>query len=110
MGWGVEDAAIYSTCFWHLQMPYELGKLSMDTEDFEFRSPETCCVVGNKFSRAGEHLLAVKYFKRAIFIDRRFTYAYTLAGHELLELGQAVEAGEYFQKAIANDPRHQNAW
>ena len=109
-GWSVEDASIYSTCLWQLRLPYELGKLSMDAEDLEFRSPETCCVIGNKFSLAKEHLLAVKYFKRAIFVDRRFTYAYTLAGHEFLELGQVEEAGLHFQRAIGNDSRYHLAW
>ena len=82
----------------------------MDAEDLDFRSPETCCVVGNKFSLKGDHTTALKYFKRAIFVDRLFTYAYTLAGHEFLELEELEEAGKHFQGAIANDPRHYNAW
>ena len=106
----MEDTSLYSTCFWQLRKPFELAKLSMDAEDLDFRSPETCCVVGNKFSLKGDHTTALKYFKRAIFVDRLFTYAYTLAGHEFLELEELEEAGKHFQGAIANDPRHYNAW
>jgi anaphase-promoting complex subunit 3 len=49
-------------------------------------------VVGNLFSMQKEHETALKHFQKAASIDPNFSYAYTLAGHELV-------ANEDFEKA-----------
>ncbi|PIG69222.1 cell division cycle [Aspergillus arachidicola] len=48
--------------------------------------PETCCVVGNYYSLKSEHEKAVMYFRRALTLDRNFLSAWTLMGHEYIEM------------------------
>eukprot|EP00798_Chlamydomonas_sp_ICE-L_P031381 gene31380-6541_t len=48
--------------------------------------PETCCIVGNYYSLKGEHEKAVVYFRRALHLDRSCLGAWTLMGHEYMEM------------------------
>ncbi len=50
---------------------------------------ETWCVVGNCYSLQKDHESAIKFFQRAIQINPRFSYAYTLLGHEYLQQEQS---------------------
>lgn len=64
----------------------ELGKLAIICFENDKYIPETCCVLGNFYSSMGDHINSAKYFQRAIQLNRNFLAAYTLLGHELLEL------------------------
>ena len=69
--------------------------------------PETCCIVGNYYSLLGvcnvhtekcdvsvfiaigspqNHAKAIVYFQRALKLDPNYLSAWTLMGHELVEL------------------------
>jgi tetratricopeptide (TPR) repeat protein len=50
--------------------------------------PETCCIIGNYYSLKSMHKRAVVYFKRALRLDRNCLSAWTLMGHEFVELKQ----------------------
>lgn len=74
--------------------------------------PESCCIVGNYYSMrkcfgwdvarggiwahnalaGGEHSKAVSYFMRALRLNPSFLSAWTLMGHEYMELSNAVAA------------------
>jgi hypothetical protein len=43
--------------------------------------------VGNYYSLKGQHAKAVKYFQRALRVDRSFVSAWTLLGHECVSIG-----------------------
>lgn len=62
--------------------------------------PETCCVVGNYYSLCGRHDDAVMLFRRALTLDRRFSGAWTLLGHEYTELQNMHAAAECYRRAI----------
>ncbi|OAA34109.1 Cdc23 [Metarhizium rileyi] len=62
--------------------------------------PETCCVVGNYYSLCGRHDDAVMLFRRALVLDRRFSGAWTLLGHEYTELQNIHAAVECYRRAI----------
>lgn len=62
--------------------------------------PETCCVVGNYYSLCGRHDDAVMLFRRALILDRRFSGAWTLLGHEYTELQNMHAAAECYRRAI----------
>ncbi|CAG8666585.1 17985_t:CDS:2, partial [Racocetra fulgida] len=78
----LEDMELYSTTLWHLRKDTALSALAHELIEFERRSPQTWCAVGNCFSRQQEHDVALKCFRRAIQLDQSFTYAHTLSGHE----------------------------
>ena len=60
-----------------------LAQLATTTDRFR---PETCCVVCDYYSLKSEHEKAVMYFRRALTLDRSFLSAWTLMGHEYVEM------------------------
>ncbi|KAF9541569.1 Anaphase-promoting complex subunit 23 [Mortierella hygrophila] len=72
--------------------------------------PETCCVIGNYYSMKGEHEKAVVYFKRALRFNRSYASAWTLLGHEYMEMKNAYAAVEAYRRAVDYDQRDFRAW
>ncbi len=72
--------------------------------------PETCCVLGNYYSLIGDHVKAAQTFKKAILIDRYFLSAYTLLGHEYLELKNIPNAIEAYNSAVQFNKKDYRAW
>ena len=62
--------------------------------------PETCCIVGNYYSMKSEHEKAVTYFRRALKLNSKFLSAWTLMGHEFLEMKNTPAAVEAYRKAV----------
>lgn len=62
--------------------------------------PETCCVIGNYYSMKGEREKSVIYFKRALRLNRQYYSAWTLMGHEYLELKNPRAAVNAYRKAV----------
>ena len=48
--------------------------------------PETCCIIGNYYSLRTQHEKAVAYFRRALKLNRNYLSAWTLMGHEYVEM------------------------
>lgn len=48
--------------------------------------PETCCIIANYYSLRGQHEKAVEYFRRALKLNRNYLSAWTLMGHEYVEM------------------------
>lgn len=72
--------------------------------------PETCCVVGNYYSLRAEHELAVVYFRRALRVNRRYLSAWTLMGHEFVEMKNAGAAIEAYRHAVDINALDYRAW
>ena len=54
---------------------------------------------GNHYSLRSEHEKAIKYFKRAVQLDRTYLSAWTLMGHEYIELKNSNAAIEAYRRA-----------
>lgn len=72
--------------------------------------PETCCIVGNYYSLRAEHEKAVLYFQRALRLDRSYLSAWTLMGHEYVELKNTGAAIHAYRQAVEISPRDYRAW
>ncbi|CAG8587472.1 40911_t:CDS:2 [Gigaspora margarita] len=105
----LEDMELYSTTLWHLRKDKDLSALAHELIEFERRSPQTWCAVGNCFSRQQEHDVALKCFRRAIQLDQSFTYAHTLSGHESMANANYEDAQKHFRNALNTNNRHYNA-
>jgi anaphase-promoting complex subunit 3 len=101
---------LYSTTLWQLKKEVELSFLAQQLSQYGKKNAEVWCVVGNCFSFQKEHDLALKFFQRSIQINPRFTYAYTLSGHEYVSNEDFEKAIECYRHAIRIDDRHYNAW
>lgn len=106
----MEGMEYYSTTLWHLRREVALSALTQELTEFEKDCPQSWCATGNCFSLQKEHDTAIKFFNRAIQVDPRFAYAYTLLGHEYVLTEEMDKAMACFRNAIRIDPRHYNAW
>jgi anaphase-promoting complex subunit 8 len=84
-----------------------LAQLATSTDKFR---PETCCVVGNYYSLKSEHEKAVMYFRRALTLDRNFLSAWTLMGHEYVEMKNTHAAIESYRRAVDVNRKDYRAW
>ena len=73
-------------------------------------SPSTWMAVGNAFSLQKEHEIAIKFFNRAIELDKRCAYAFTLCGHEYMSNEDFEQARRCYEKAIKCDELHFTAY
>ena len=58
----------------------------------------------------GEHCKAVIYFKRAVKLDRNYLSAWTLMGHEYIEMKNIPGAIEAYRSAVEIDSKDFRAW
>jgi anaphase-promoting complex subunit 8 len=56
--------------------------------------------LGNHYSLRGEHERAVKYFERAVHLDATYLSAWTLMGHEFVEMKNSEAAIEAYRRAV----------
>lgn len=105
-----ENLDILSNILYVKEKQNELGKLAISCFENDKFLPETNCVLGNYFSQIGKHEKAVKYFQRAILLDRNFLAAYTLLGHEYLELKNITQAILAYNTAVKINKKDYRAW
>ena len=106
----LDGMEIYSTALWHLRKDIRLSYLAHELLKINHLAPQSWCAVGNCFSLLREHDQAIKAFQRSIHLDPRFTYAYTLLGHEYMGNEEYDKARTAFRNALRTDKHHYNAW
>ena len=57
-----------------------------------------------------DHIKAIYYFKKALQLDKNFLAAWTLMGHEYLEMKNTSAAIESYRTAVDADPTDFRAW
>ncbi|GAB4814903.1 hypothetical protein N2152v2_001949 [Parachlorella kessleri] len=72
--------------------------------------PETCAIIGNYYSLKGQHEKAVLYFRRALKLNPQYLSAWTLMGHEYVEMKNPPAAIEAYRHAVDVSPRDYRAW
>ena len=112
----VDDIDILSNILYVTENNTALSKLAHDYLAIEKDRPEICCIIGeslsgllvsvanssigNYYSLRAEHEKAVKYFRRATQLDRTYLSAWTLMGHEYVEMKNSHAAIEAYRKAV----------
>lgn len=113
----LDDLDVYSNILYVMEKSSKLAYLAqLATSTDKFRV-ETCCIVGislllaplfvarsdlvgNYYSLKSEHEKAVTYFQKALKINRNYLAAWTLLGHEYLELKNTHAAVEAYRRAV----------
>ena len=72
--------------------------------------PETCVIIGNFYSMRGEHQTAVLSFMRALKLDPSFIAAWTLMGHDFVEMKNTSAAVRAYRRAVELNPQDYRAW
>jgi anaphase-promoting complex subunit 8 len=65
---------------------------------------------GNYYSLKAQHECAITYFRRALKANRKYLSAWTLMGHEFVELKNAGAAIEAYRHAVDINPLDYRAW
>ncbi|CDW85316.1 anaphase-promoting complex subunit 8-like [Stylonychia lemnae] len=105
-----ENMDLYSNILYIKENFGELAHLAYKVFHNDKYRPESCCVIGNYYSLRGDHHKAVIYFKRAVKLDNKFLSAWTLMGHEYLEMKNTNAAIESYRTAVDIDPKDFRAW
>jgi anaphase-promoting complex subunit 8 len=100
----------YSNILYVMERRPKLGFLAQLASATDKFRPETCCVIGNYYSLKSEHEKAVMYFRRALTLDRTFLSAWTLMGHEYVEMKNTHAAIEAYRRAVDVNRKDYRAW
>ncbi|KAJ7178737.1 hypothetical protein C8R43DRAFT_974279 [Mycena crocata] len=106
----IDDIDIFANILYAVE---NKDKLSMLAEFFlalNKNRPEVCYLLGCHYSLRVEHEKSVKYFRRAVELDRTYSGAWTLMGIEYLEMTNPQAAIESFRRAIDVNPKDYRAW
>ncbi|CAO3636213.1 unnamed protein product [Cunninghamella blakesleeana] len=106
----LDQMDVYSNLLYIKRNQNLLSILAHQSEKIDKCSPETCCIIGNYYSCKREGALAIEYFKRALKLNRSYIWAWTLLGHDYIELKNANAAIECYKRAININPRSYIAW
>ncbi|KAJ3088993.1 Anaphase-promoting complex subunit 23, partial [Quaeritorhiza haematococci] len=101
---------VYSNVLYVMEKKAKLSYLAHNSCLTDKYRPETCCIVGNYYSLRADHAKAVLYFQRAIRLNRNYLSAWTLMGHEYVEMKNTHAAIEAYRRAIDINPRDYRAW
>jgi anaphase-promoting complex subunit 8 len=100
----------YSNILYVKESKAALSFLAHSAFQIDKFNPKTCCIVGNYYSLKQQHEKAVSYFQRALRLDRGYLSAWTLMGHEFVEMRNTSAAIEAYRRAVDINPRDYRAW
>lgn len=106
----LDNMDIYSNLLYVREMRVELSNLAHITCDIDKYRIETCCVIGNFYSLRAQHEKAVLYFQRALRLNPNYLSAWTLMGHEYMEMKNTNFAIQAYRQAIEVNRRDYRAW
>lgn len=115
----VDDIDVYSNILYVTENRLKLSRLAHDFLATDKDRPEVCALVGsspvrvtllllfntaagNHYSLRAEHERAIKYFRRATQLDGTYLAAWTLMGHEYVEMKNSQSAIESYRRAIGS--------
>lgn len=97
----------HSNLLWEMRKKETASLLAKGCSD---RSrPETCLVVSNYRSLEGRREDAIKYFRKAVTLDRGYSGAWTLLGREYYSLKNYPAALASWHRALEIDPHDDRA-
>ena len=106
----LDQVDTYSNILYVKESKRSLSALAHACVNIDKYRPETCCVIGNYYSLKAEHEKAVLYFRRALKLNRHFLSAWTLMGHEYVELKNTAAAVDAYRHAVDINPKDYRAW
>ncbi|CAB3382579.1 Hypothetical predicted protein [Cloeon dipterum] len=106
----LENMDTYSNLLYVKEMRAELAHLAHSVSEVDKYRAETCVVIGNFYSLRNEHSKAVQSFQRALRLKPNFLSAWTLMGHEFMELKNINAAMKSYRQAIEVNWLDYRAW
>ncbi|KRY49753.1 Cell division cycle protein 23 -like protein, partial [Trichinella britovi] len=100
----------FSDCLFVMGLNVELSYLAMKWFHINVHSPVTCCILANYYSSMRKHEEAMSWYTRAVKLDPNSCNAWTLLGHEGLELRNYISSSHAYSRALEIDPRDYRVW
>jgi anaphase-promoting complex subunit 8 len=101
----LETMELYSNLLFVKEDVAGLSELAQSLSQIDKFRPETLTVSGHFFAINGKHEEAVAQFAMALRFDSSFSFAWTLIGHEFVELENISAAIAAYTKAYEANPR-----
>ncbi|XP_052181353.1 anaphase-promoting complex subunit 8 [Diospyros lotus] len=106
----VEDMDMYSNVLYAKECFSALSYLAHRVFLTDKYRPESCCIIGNYYSLKGQHEKSVMYFRRALKLNKNYLSAWTLMGHEFVEMKNTPAAIDAYRRAVDINPCDYRAW
>ncbi|ODV81191.1 uncharacterized protein CANTADRAFT_46624 [Suhomyces tanzawaensis NRRL Y-17324] len=106
----LDDLDTYSNMLYVMEKRSKLSFLAQFASTIDKFRPETCCIIANYHSMKCEHGKAIMYYKRALTLNKNCLSAWTLMGHEFVELKNSHAAIESYRRAVDTNPKDFRAW
>lgn len=106
----LDDMDIYSNILYVMEKKSKLAFLSQFSTSIDKFRPETCCIIANYYSLKFQHEKAIMYYRRALTLNRNCLSAWTLMGHEFVELKNSHAAIESYRRAVDSNSKDFKAW
>ncbi|KAI9087553.1 hypothetical protein K1719_030423 [Acacia pycnantha] len=106
----VDDMDMYSNVLYAKESASALSHLAHKVFMTDKYRPESCCIIGNYYSLKGMHEKSVVYFRRALKLNKNYLSAWTLMGHEFVEMKNTPAAVDAYRRAVDIDPCDYRAW
>ncbi|KAL6005085.1 anaphase-promoting complex component apc8 [Asimina triloba] len=106
----VDSMDVYSNVLYAKECSSALSYLAHRVFLTDKYRPESCCIIGNYYSLKGHHEKSVLYFRRALKLNRKYLSAWTLMGHEYVEMKNSPAAVDAYRRAVDINPRDYRAW
>lgn len=106
----VEDMDMYSNVLYAKECFSALSYLAHRVFLTDKYRPESCCIIGNYYSLKGQHEKSVVYFRRALKLNKNYLSAWTLMGHEYVEMKNTPAAVDAYRRAVDINPCDYRAW
>ncbi|VEU19288.1 DEKNAAC100730 [Brettanomyces naardenensis] len=106
----LDDMDTYSNILYVMEKKPKLAFLAQHALKIDPLRPETCCIVANYYSLKFDHQKAIMYYRRALALNRNCLSAWTLMGHEFVELKNSHAAIESYRRAVDTNNKDFRAW
>lgn len=106
----IEDMDMYSNVLYAKECSSALSYLAHRVFSTDKYRPESCCIIGNYYSLKGQHEKSVVYFRRALKLNKKYLSAWTLMGHEYVEMKNIPAAVDAYRRAVDINPCDYRAW
>ncbi|KAK6202980.1 anaphase promoting complex subunit 8 [Scheffersomyces amazonensis] len=106
----LEDLDTFSNMLYVMEKKSKLSFLAQFASRIDKFRPETCCIIANYHSMKCEHEKAIMYYKRALILNKNCLSAWTLMGHEFVELKNSHAAIESYRRAVDINSKDFRAW
>ncbi|RAL52451.1 unnamed protein product [Cuscuta campestris] len=106
----IDDMDMYSNVLYAKECSSALSYLAHQVILIDKYRPESCCVIGNYYSLKGQHEKSVLYFRRALKLNKNYLSAWTLMGHEYIEMKNIPAAVDAYRRAVDISPCDYRAW